>query len=198
MLFRVALLAGADAAGVLAHGRVAAVVVAVLDLPVAAVPGEQAFGVGAFGGHRGDAVGGFHGRRAGLRVGALADDAERLPGPGEGGERSRQQVAGGDAARLDATVALGGRVRVAAHGGGVPVDGGELREGVETVRLDRQHVVGAVRLDDGALGVAGGVQGVEGDHAAAQVDVLEQRAQGRRSRRPGRGNSGSRAAGRRA
>ena len=64
-----------------------------------------------------------------------------------------------------------------AHGGSVPVDGGELREGVGAVRLDREHVVGAVRLDDGALGVARGVQGVEGDHAAAQVDVLEQRAQ---------------------
>ena len=46
--------------------------------------------------------------------------------------------------------------------------------------LDRQHVVGAVRLDHGARGVAGGVQGVEGEHAAAQVDVLEQRAQRRR------------------
>ena len=167
-----------DAAGVLAHGRVAAVVVAVLDLPVAAVPGEQTFGVGAFGGHRGDAEGRLHGCLAGLRVGALADDEECLPGLGEGGERSRQQVAGGDAARLDAAVALGGRVGVVAHGGCVPIDGGELREGLGTVRLDRQHVVGAVRLDDGALGVAGGVQGVEGDHAAAQVDVLDQRAQG--------------------
>ena len=76
--------------------------------------------------------------------------------------------------------ALTGCVGMAAHGGGVPVDGGELREGVRAVRLDRQHVVGAVRLDDGARGVAGGVQGVEGEHAAAQVDVVEQRAQRRR------------------
>ena len=38
--------------------------------------------------------------------------AERPLGLGEGGERSRQQVAGG----------------VAAHGGGVPVDGGKLGE----------------------------------------------------------------------
>ena len=38
-------MAGADAAGVLAETHVAPIVVAVLDLPVAAVPGEQPFGV---------------------------------------------------------------------------------------------------------------------------------------------------------
>ena len=147
---------------------------------MAAVPGQQALGAGAFGGHGGDAVGGLGRGPAGLRVGALAQDAERLAGVGEGRERVRQQVAGGDAARLDAPVRLDGLVGMAAHGAGVPVDGGELREGVGAVRLDRQHVVGAVRLDDGARGVAGGVQRVEGEHAAAQVDILEQRAQRRR------------------
>ena len=59
----------------------------------------------------------------------------------------------------------------------VPVDRRELGEGVGAVRLDRQHVVRAVRLDDGPRGVAGRVQRVQGEHAAAQIDVLQQGAQ---------------------
>ncbi len=80
MLLRVALsggVAGADAAGVLAEGGVAAVVVAVLDLPVAAVPRQQAVGAGAPGVHGRDAVGGLGGGGAGLDDGPLADHAER-------------------------------------------------------------------------------------------------------------------------
>ena len=90
----------------------------------------------------------------------------------EGREGVRQQVARGDVARLDAAVALA-RLGVASRTGAIPVDGGELREAVRAVRLDRQHVVGAVRLDDAARGVTGRVQGVEREHAAAHVDVLE-------------------------
>ena len=89
--------AGAEAGGVLAHAGVAAEAVAVLDLPVAAVPGQEALGVGAFGGHGGDAAGGLGRGRAGPGVGALAHDAERLARAGEGPERVRQQVARGDA-----------------------------------------------------------------------------------------------------
>ena len=146
---------------------------------MAAVPGQEALGAGAFRGHGGDAVGGLAGGPAGLRVGALAHDAERLAGAGEGSERLGQQVARGDAARLDAPVRLRGPVGVAAHAVAVPVDRRELGEGVGAVRLDRQHVVRAVRLDDGPRGVAGRVQRVQGGQAASQVDVLEQGAQDR-------------------
>ena len=66
---------------------------------MAAVPGQQALGAGAAGGHGGDPVGGLGRSPAGLRIGALAHDAERLAGAGEGRERVRDQVAGGDAAR---------------------------------------------------------------------------------------------------
>ena len=95
-------------------------------------------------------------------------------GPSVFGSRSR-----GDAARLDAAARLRSLVGVAAHVGAVPVDGRELGEGVGAVGLDRQRVVRAVGLDDAARGVAGRVQGVEGEHAAREVDVLEQRAQRR-------------------
>ena len=45
-----ALLAGADAAVVLSQAGVAGVLVAVLDHPVAAVPGQEAFGASLLGG----------------------------------------------------------------------------------------------------------------------------------------------------
>ena len=54
-------------------------------------------------------------------------------------------------------------------------------EGVGAVGLEVEHVVGAVDIDDDALGVGAAVAAVEGDCATAQVDVLEQRPQfGRR------------------
>ena len=95
-------------------------------LPVAAVPGQQAVGAGAPGVHGRDAVGGLGGGGAGLDDGPLADHAERLAGVREGGERARQEVARGDAPRLDAAVPLGRAVGVAADGRRVPVDGLEL------------------------------------------------------------------------
>ena len=81
---------------------------------------------------------------------------------------------GGDVARPDAAVCLDGLVGVAAHGGGVPVHRGELRERVGAVLLDGQNMVGAVHPDDAAHGVAGGVQGVEREHAAGGVDALKE------------------------
>ena len=71
-------MAGADAAGVLAETHVAPIVVAVLDLPVAAVPGEQPFGVRPVLWNGGDAESGLFTGFAGFQVGALAGDAEHL------------------------------------------------------------------------------------------------------------------------
>ena len=65
-------------------------------------------------------------------------------------------------------------------GRGIPVEGGERREHLGAVALDGEQIVGAVRLDDRPLGVSGGVQGVQGDQAAAHIDILQQR--------PGRGD----------
>ena len=131
-------------------------------LPVAAVPGQEALGAGAAGGHGSDAAGGFAGGLAGLRVGALAHDAERLADLRKRRERLRQQVARGDAARLDAPARLRGLVGVAARVAAVPVDGRELGEGVGAVGLDRQHAVRAVGLDDAARGCRGSRAGRRG------------------------------------
>ena len=82
-------MAGADAAGVLAETHVAPIVVAVLDLPVAAVPGEQPFGVRPVLWNGGDAESGLFTGFAGFQVGALAGDAEHLLSLVEG-ERARR------------------------------------------------------------------------------------------------------------
>lgn len=59
-----------------------------------------------------------------------------------------------------------------------PVDGGEELVGLGGVFLDRQEIVGGVGADDDARGLAGGVQGIEGQDAPRDVDLFEQGAHG--------------------
>ena len=79
--------------------------VAVLDGPVATVPGEQLFGVSAVCGDGGDAIGDLLAGFAGLEVGALAGDAEGLARLIED-QKTLGQREDMDAAGVNAPVAL--------------------------------------------------------------------------------------------
>ena len=55
-----------------------------------------------------------------------------------------------------------------------PVDGLQGLEGFRRVALDGEQVVGPVAVPNGDGSVSGGMQGVESDHRAADVDLLQQ------------------------
>ena len=94
---------GMNPALVFSVNRVAAVVVAVLDAPVAAVPLQQLGGVGLLRACRGDAVGEADGLDALLDEVAFPGHSEGLFRMGEG-QQARRRTEGVDPARLDSSI----------------------------------------------------------------------------------------------
>ena len=158
---------------VLAVGGVSAAVVSVLDRPMPAVEGEEAFGGGLFGGEGSDSVGIGDGFVAGLEVLSHPGDAEHLLQLGEG-EQAFERSDAFDGAGVEATVErfLGPvgepPLRVA-----LPVGLQQGLMGLGSIALDREQVVGPLHPHDGIGGVVRGVQRIHGDHGAADADVFQ-------------------------
>ena len=95
---------GAREARVLAEGGVSTAVVSVLDGPMPAVEGEEAFGGGFFGGKGSDSVGVGDGFVAGLDVLSHPGDAEHLLHVGEG-EQDFERSDAFDGARVEGVLA---------------------------------------------------------------------------------------------
>ena len=166
---------GAREAGVLAEGSVSAAVVSVLDRPMPAVEGEEAFGGGLFGGEGSDSVGAGDGPVAGLDVPSPPRDAEHLLHVEEG-EQAFERSDAFDGARVEATVErLLGSVGELPLRLTLPVGVQQGLMGLGSVAPDREQVVGTVRPQDGIGGVAGGVQRIHGDHGTAEADVFQER-----------------------
>ncbi len=165
--------AGVHQTGVFPEGGVPGTVVAVLDDPMTAVERQQPLGVRLLRIQRGHAVGDLEGFFVGLDLGSVADHAEDLPDL-----RIVDQTPKGfqdlDLTPIDAAMSLLVVFREARRGVPIPVDGLQGLEGLGRVALDREQVVCPMAAADGESRVAGGVQGIQGDHRTPDIDILQQ------------------------
>ena len=109
---------------------------------------------------------------AAFQVGALAPYPEHLRDVGKV-ERLLERGEHFDMAPVDTPMALL-QVLGEAPGSVVPRHGSECLEGLRTVPLDGQEIVGVMLLDDADGGVACRVQRIQGDHLTTDRNYLQQ------------------------
>lgn len=170
--------AGRGLGFVLVVGDVAHPVQSILDAPVPADVSGQLLGAGLLGVQAGDAVGDLLADSLPTQAADVAAHPEHLGGvrEGDGGVAGDRRDTGG--ALLGAPVpAVEGNMlgrEVAGRAGQRLLERGQQ---VRLVALDRQYVVGSSIGDQVARGLPLGVQGVGGDHQAAQIQAGQQRCQ---------------------